>query len=136
MTEETAALAGYIEGFIDGFLHIAASLGQYLAHFAGHIAGVFFLALLEEDTGADENFRTLGCRDQTPRSEGFLGRSHGQGHVFGVRGGEGSHHVGVVGWVQIEDGFAACGRQPLAADEIVECGIGHESLGKAVDSEQ
>ncbi len=80
--------------------------------------------------GAKEDFGALGRGNEPPGGEGLLGGGYGEGHVLGVRGGKRADDVGVVGGVEVEDGFAACGRQPLAANEIVIGGIGHESLDR------
>ena len=127
LAEETPALAGHVKGFVDGFLHVAAGFGEHLAHLAGHVAGVFFLASGGGCAGANQDLGPLGRGNQPPGGEGLFGGGDGRGHVFGVGGGEGADHVGVVGGIQVEDGLAARGRQPLAADQIVVGGIGHGS---------
>ncbi len=99
--EEAAALAGDVEGFVDGFLHVAAGFGQDFAHFAGHVVGVFLFALLEELTGAGEDFGALGRGDQTPRSEGLFGGGDGEVHVFCAGEREGADDVGVVGGLRL-----------------------------------
>ena len=78
--------------------------------------------------GTDENLSPLGRGNQPPGGEGLFGGGHGQGHVVGVRGRERAHHVRVVGGVQIQEGFAFGSGQPLAANQIVINGVGHESL--------
>ena len=125
LAEEAAAFAGDIEGFVDGFLHVAASFGEHLAHFAGHVARVLFLALLQQDAGADEDFGALGRGDEAPGGEGFFGGGDGGIHVFRAGGWKGADDVVVVGGVDVEDGFAACGGEPFAADQIVVGGVGH-----------
>ena len=126
--EEAPALAGHVEGLVDGFLHVAAGFGQHLAHFAGHVARVFFLVLDEDVAGAKEDLGALGRGNEPPGGEGLLCGGDGQGHVFGVGGRKRANDVGVVGGVEVEDGFAARGREPLAADQVVVGGIGHRSL--------
>ena len=81
---------------------------------------------------AKQNLRPLGRGNQTPGGEGLFGSRYGRGHIFGVRGGECADDVGVVGGVEVQHGFAARSREPLAADEVVVGGIGHESLDKTV----
>ena len=78
--------------------------------------------------GADKDLGSLGSGNEPPGGEGFLCGGHGQGHVLGVGGGERADDVGVVGGVEVEDGFAARGREPLAANQVLVGGIGHESL--------
>ena len=138
IAKEPAAFAGHVKGLVDGFLHVAAGFGQHLAHFAGHVAGVLFLALLQQDAGAQQDLGPLGRGNEAPGGKGLLRRGDGQVHVFGVRGGKRADDVGVVGGIQVQDGLAARGRQPLAADQIVVGGIGHESSSKieSVDSDQ
>ncbi len=125
LAEETAAFAGDVKRFVDGFLHVAAGFGQHLAHFAGHVAGVLLFALLQQDAGAEQDFGALGCGNEAPGGKGFLCSGHGAVHIFSVGGREGADDVGVVGGVQVEDCFAARGRHPFAADQIVVCGVGH-----------
>jgi hypothetical protein len=126
--EEAAAFAGHVKGFVDGLLHVAAGFSQHLAHFAGHVAGIFFLAFLEKEAGADEDFSTFGRGNEAPCGKGFFGGSDGQGHILGARRGECAYDVGVVGGVEVEGGFAACGRQPLAANQILVSRVGHWGL--------
>ena len=70
----------------------------------------------------------LGAGTSRQVAKAFFAAATASGHILGVRGGERADDVGVVGRVQVEDGFAARGRQPLAANQIVIGGIGHESL--------
>ena len=126
--EEPPPLAGHVEGLVDGLLHVAARLGQHLAHLARHLAGVFFLVLDEDVAGTKQHLGPLGRGNQPPGGEGLFRCGHGQRHILGVRGGKRAHHVGVVGRVQVQHGFAARGREPLAANQVVISGIGHESL--------
>ncbi len=125
LAEETAAFAGDVEGLVDGFLHVAAGFGEHLAHFAGHVAGVLLLALLQQDSGADEDLGPLGRGNEAPGGEGLFGGGNGHVHVFSAGGRECAHDVGVVSRVHVEDGFAACGGQPFAANQIVVRGVGH-----------
>ena len=80
------------------------------------------LAVREKDLGP------LGRGNQPPGGEGLLSGGDGQGHVFSVGGRKRADDVRVVGRVEVEDGFAVRGRKPLAADQVVVGGIGHESL--------
>jgi hypothetical protein len=43
-------------------------------------------------------------------------------------GGKRAHNVRVIGRVQVEDGLAADGSKPLAANQIVKRGIRHGNL--------
>ncbi len=80
---------------------------------------VFFLVFDEDVASAKEDLRALGRGDEAPGGEGLLCGGDGVGDVFGVGGREAADDVGVVGGVQVEDGFAAAGGDPLAADEVV-----------------
>ena len=79
---------------------------------------------------AKENLCALGRGDQAPGGEGLFGSRNGCGHILSVRGGKGADDIGVVGGVEVQHGFAARSGEPLAADEILVVGIGHESLLK------
>ena len=74
-----------------------------------------------------EDFGALGRGDEAPGGKGFLRGGYGGIHVFRAGRRKGANDVVVVSRVHVEDGFAARGRQPFAADQIVECGVGHVS---------
>ncbi len=126
--EEPTALASHVERLVDGFLNVAAGFGQHFAHLAGHFSRVFFLVLDEDIAGAEKDLGSLGRGDEPPGGEGVLCGGYSLGDVLGMRGGERANNVGVVSGVEVEDGFAARGREPLAADQVVVDGIGHEDL--------
>src|SRR5580658_558987 len=125
--EEAAAFSGDVEGFVDGFLDVAAGFGEDLAHFVRHLARVFLFVLDKDVAGTHENLRTLGRGDETPGGEGFFRGGDGAVDVFCSGGRKLADDVGVVGGVEVKDGLAAGGRQPLAADEVVVGGVGHSS---------
>jgi hypothetical protein len=128
LAKQPPSLARRIKGFVNCLLHVAAGLHQHFAHLAGHIAGILLLALLQQQACADQNLGPLGRRNQPPRGKGLFCGGHGQLHVVGVGRRKCAHHIGVAGRVQVQDGFAAQGRLPLAADQIVKRGKGHENL--------
>ena len=130
--EEAAAFAGYVEGFVNGLLHVAAGFSEHLAHFAGHVARVFFLVLDEIVACMEKDLGAFGRGNEAPRGKGFFGGGNGQVHILGVRGGEGADDVGVVCGVEVQGGLAACGREPLAANQILVCGVGHRGLKRVL----
>jgi hypothetical protein len=123
--EEAAAFAGDVEGFVDGFLHVAAGFGQHLAHFAGHVAGVLLFALLEENGRRGPGSRRAWARGRDARWQGFFGGGNGEVDVFGGGSGELADDVGVVGGIEIQEGFAAACREPFAADQVPALAFQH-----------
>ena len=116
--EEAAAFAGDIKRFVDRLLDVAPGFGQHLAHFAGHVVGELLLALAQKLTGAEEDFGALGRGHQAPGGKGFFGGGYRRIHVFRAGGGKFADDVGVVGGVDVLEGFAGCRGDPLAANQI------------------
>ena len=116
LAKQPTALSGHIKGFVDSLLDVTAGFGEDLAHLAGHIAGKFFLVLDEDAACAKKNLSPLGRRNQPPGGECLLRSGHRQGYVLGMGGGKSSHHVCVVGRIQVQNGLTAYGGLPLAAD--------------------
>ena len=117
--EEAAAFAGHVEGSVDGFLDVAAGFGEHFAHLAGHVLGVLLLTLEEDLAGTVEDFGAFGGGSQPPGFEGLSGGGNGSVDVLGGGGLELANDVVVAGGVDIEEGFAGAGGDPLAADEVL-----------------
>ncbi len=117
--EEAAAFAGHVEGGVDGFLNVATGFGEHFAHLARHVPGVLLLAIDENLTGAVEDFGAFGGGSQPPGFEGLSGGGNGSVDVLGGGGLELANDVVVAGGIDIEEGFAGAGGDPLAADEVL-----------------
>ena len=126
LAEEAAAFAGHVEGLVDGFLHVAAGFGQHLAHFAGHVAGDTAPCAAADRLPARTRISArLGAGTRRQVAKAFLAAATAWATSSAPEDGKRANDVGVVGRVHVENGFAACGGQPFAADQIVICGIGH-----------
>ncbi len=116
--EEAAPLAGDVKSLVNGLLHVAPGFGQHFAHLAGHVVGKLLLALAQQLAGAEQDLGAFGRGHQPPGGEGLFCGGYGRGHIGWAGGGKFADDVGVVGRVDIQEGFAAIGGHPLAADQI------------------
>ncbi len=127
--EEPAALAGYVEGFVDGLLHVAAGFGQDFAHLAGHVARVFFFRSWTRRCLREAGFRRAWEREPGARcGRPVLAASTARLTSSAPEDGNSPTMSEWSAGFRLRHGFAAGGRKPLAADQIVIDGMGHRSL--------
>jgi len=103
----------------DGFLDVAAGLGHDFSHLAGHVLGVLLLAVEEDLAGAVEDFGAFGAGVSRQVLKASVAAGNGQVDVLGGGGLELANDVVVAGGIDVEEGFAGAGGDPLAADEVL-----------------